>query len=105
MTPPGRQHATQPGESNRGGRSQDRAGVGGGWLGPLAARLLGCTRPPARTDVHHLVACADGGSNDLGNLVLLCRRHHVLWHLGKLDYPDLHIPWHPRGGSRASPAA
>ena len=27
--------------------------------------------------------------------MLLCRRHHVLWHLGTLDPQDLHIPWHP----------
>jgi len=29
------------------------------------------------------------------NLVLLCRRHHVLWHLGKLKLVDRHVPWHP----------
>jgi hypothetical protein len=27
------------------------------------------------------------------NLVLLCRRHHVLWHLGKLTLDQLHVPW------------
>ena len=71
--------------------------------GGCAAR--GCTRPPAMTDVHHLVAQADGGTHDLDNLVLLCRRHHVLWHLGRLNYPDLHIPWHPSSGGRSSAAA
>ena len=70
----------------------------------LAARDLGCvvrgcTRPPAMCDAHHLQARADGGATALGNLVLLCRRHHVLWHLGKLRLRDLHVPWHPDSGS------
>ena len=29
----------------------------------------------------------------LWNLVLLCRRHHVLWHRGRLTLEDLHVPW------------
>jgi hypothetical protein len=29
----------------------------------------------------------------LDNLVLLCRRHHVLWHLGKLGLDGLAVPW------------
>ena len=54
----------------------------------LAARdtgctARGCTRPPALCDAHHLV--------------LLCRRHRVLWHLGRLTLADLHAPWHPAG--------
>lgn len=66
----------------------------------LAARdggctVRGCTRPPAMTDVHHLVRRADGGQHVLDNLVLLCRRHHVLWHLGALHLRQLHVPWHP----------
>jgi hypothetical protein len=24
----------------------------------------------------------DGGHTDLDNLILLCRRHHSMWHLG-----------------------
>ena len=64
----------------------------------LAARDLGCaargcTRPPAACDAPHLIARADGGATDLHNLVLLCRRHHVLWHLGKTTLADLHVPW------------
>lgn len=64
----------------------------------LAARDLGCaargcTRPPAMCDAHHLTARADGGATTLSNMVLLCRRHHVLWHLGKLTHRDLHVPW------------
>lgn len=61
----------------------------------LGCAARGCTRPPAMCDAHHLVRRADGGSHDLDNLVLLCRRHHVLWHLGKITLADLHVPWHP----------
>jgi hypothetical protein len=57
------------------------------------------------TDVHHLVRQADGGSHDLDNLVLLCRRHHVLWHLGKTTLADLHVPWHPQASGAGPPAA
>jgi hypothetical protein len=53
----------------------------------------GCTRPPAFTDVHHLRHREDGGASSLDNLVLLCRRHHVLWHRGQLTLEDLHVPW------------
>ena len=64
----------------------------------LAARDLGCAargcpRPPGLCDAHHLQARADGGPTTLDNLALLCRRHHVLWHLGKIGLPDLHTPW------------
>jgi hypothetical protein len=70
----------------------------------LAARDLGCvargcTRPPAFCDAHHLTARADGGNTTLDNLVLLCRRHHVLWHLGQLTLADLHAPWLADTGS------
>ncbi|CAA9324084.1 MAG: hypothetical protein AVDCRST_MAG07-1425 [uncultured Frankineae bacterium] len=66
----------------------------------LAARDLGCvargcTRPPAQCDAHHLRARADGGPTTMDNLVLLCRRHHVLWHLGELQLHHLTVPWHP----------
>jgi hypothetical protein len=53
----------------------------------------GCTRPPAFCDVHHLVHLEHGGTTSLGNLVLLCRRHHVLWHRGTIGLHDLHVPW------------
>jgi len=53
----------------------------------------GCTRPPAFCDVHHLTHREHGGRTVVGNLVLLCRRHHVLWHLGKIHLYDLHVPW------------
>ena len=66
----------------------------------LAARDLGCTargctRPPAMCDAHHLTRRSDGGATTLDNLVLLCRRHHVLWHHGKLHLHHLTTPWHP----------
>ena len=73
----------------------------------LAARDLGCvvrgcTRPPAMCDAHHLLRQADGGLSVLGNLVLLCRRHHVLWHLGKIGLHHLEVPWHPDARPRVS---
>ena len=80
----------------------------------LAARDLGCTargctRPPSACDAHHLVRRVDGGATTLGNLVLLCRRHHVLWHKGKLRLLDLRIPWTtaapPDRGATGPPAA
>jgi hypothetical protein len=53
----------------------------------------GCGRPPAWCDAHHLVAWEDGGTTDLDNCVLLCRRHHVLWHQGLIGLLDLDLPW------------
>jgi hypothetical protein len=53
----------------------------------------GCTKPPAFCDVHHLRARADGGATDVGNLVLLCRRHHVMWHRQQLTITDLRVAW------------
>jgi hypothetical protein len=74
----------------------------------LAARDLGCTargctRPPALCDAHHLQHRADGGATTMDNLVLLCRRHHVLWHLGKLRLHHLSVPWHPDQQIEAPP--
>jgi hypothetical protein len=63
----------------------------------------GCTRPPAFCDVHHLRALADGGATEVDNLVLLCRRHHVMWHRGLLTLTDLRVPWllpQPRAPAR-----
>ena len=61
----------------------------------LGCAVRGCTRPPAMCDAHHLRSRADGGPTDIGNLVLLCRRHHVLWHLGKIGLHHLDVRWHP----------
>jgi hypothetical protein len=64
----------------------------------LAARdrgcvAKGCSRPPAFCDAHHLVSRADGGPTTVGNLVLLCRRHHGGWHRGEVGLTDLRVPW------------
>ena len=53
----------------------------------------GCTRPPAFTDLHQLIHRQDGGAITINNLELLCRRHHVMWHRGRLTLTDLHTPW------------
>jgi hypothetical protein len=42
----------------------------------------GCDMPPRWCDAHHMVHWIDGGHSDLDNLILLCRRHHSMWHLG-----------------------
>jgi hypothetical protein len=42
----------------------------------------GCDRPERWCDAHHLVPWVRGGHTDLDNLVLLCRRHHVICHEG-----------------------
>jgi len=48
----------------------------------------GCDRPPSWCDAHHIWHWVKDGPTDLWNLVLLCRRHHVLsheggWHLAR----------------------
>ncbi|SDG24363.1 HNH endonuclease [Lentzea fradiae] len=40
----------------------------------------GCTRPPKHCQAHHIRFWSEGGETNLGNLVLLCRRHHDLVH-------------------------
>jgi hypothetical protein len=42
-----------------------------------------CDAPARWCDVHHLVEWEHGGTTDLSNLVLLCRRHHVAVHEGR----------------------
>jgi len=42
----------------------------------------GCDRPPSWTEGHHLEHWVDGGTTDLANLILLCRRHHRAQHEG-----------------------
>jgi len=39
-----------------------------------------CERPARWSDVHHITPWLDGGTTDLTNLVLLCRRHHRMIH-------------------------
>jgi hypothetical protein len=43
-------------------------------------RFPGCDRPVAWCDAHHLVSWVQGGQTSLTNMILLCRRHHVLVH-------------------------
>jgi hypothetical protein len=40
----------------------------------------GCDAPPQWCDAHHVTHWADGGATEVGNLVLLCGRHHRLVH-------------------------
>jgi len=42
----------------------------------------GCDRPPSWCEGHHLRHWVDGGTTDLANLILLCRRHHRAQHEG-----------------------
>ena len=69
----------------------------------LGCAVRGCTRPPAMCDAHHLNRRWDGGETTMDNLVLLCRRHHVLWHLGKIQLHHLTVPWHPDQQQTAAP--
>lgn len=46
-------------------------------------RFPGCDRLPQWTDAHHIEHWIHGGETKLDNLVLLCRRHHMLCHEGK----------------------
>ena len=41
-------------------------------------RFPGCQQPPAACDVHHVVWRTWGGRDQLANLVLLCRFHHLI---------------------------
>jgi hypothetical protein len=43
----------------------------------------GCDAPHSWCDAHHIVHWTADGLTDLDNLVLLCRRHHVLCHEGR----------------------
>jgi hypothetical protein len=42
----------------------------------------GCDRRPGWCDVHHVVPVEEHGPTEEANLVLLCRRHHVVMHEG-----------------------
>jgi hypothetical protein len=55
-------------------------------------RWPGCDRPPSWCDGHHIDHWVNGGPTALGNLVLLCRRHHTRVHrkgvTARLDLAD-----------------
>ena len=44
-------------------------------------RFPSCDLPPSWCDAHHMKHWAKGGTTSVGNLVLLCRKHHRLVHL------------------------
>jgi Domain of unknown function (DUF222) len=43
-------------------------------------RFPGCDRPVSWCDAHHLKHWVHGGETSIWNMILLCRRHHVLVH-------------------------
>jgi hypothetical protein len=51
-------------------------------------RFPGCSQPHHWCDAHHIVHWARGGDTALGNLVLLCRRHHRMIHWGRF-HPEV----------------
>ena len=66
----------------------------------LVARDQGCTHrgcdaPAARCHAHHLTHWADGGGTEIGNLALLCPRHHRAWHRGQIGRHHLRLPGEP----------
>ncbi len=65
-------------------------------LRDLGCRFPGCDRPGDWCDGHHIRHWEDGGSTDLSNLVLLCRRHHRVihmkgWHLKLLPSATVEV--------------
>jgi hypothetical protein len=46
-------------------------------------RVPGC-RNATFVDVHHITARAEGGSNEVTNLIVLCGAHHLAVHRGEL---------------------
>jgi hypothetical protein len=61
-------------------------------------RFPGCDRPVAWTDAHHIRHWAAGGETVLGNLILLCRRHHRTVH-----EEEWRIAWDEEGRPVAIP--
>jgi hypothetical protein len=48
----------------------------------------GCDAPASWCDAHHVIHWADGGDTSLGNLTLVCRKHHTATHNGRTPPPD-----------------
>jgi hypothetical protein len=65
----------------------------------LLARDVGCVIPGCTVsgdacDAHHVEWWTRGGRTDLGNLALVCGRHHTEVHLGTWQIQMRHgIPW------------
>jgi hypothetical protein len=55
-------------------------------------RFPGCDRPPEWCEGHHVIHWEDGGPTNLGNLVLLCSKHHHVVH-----HRDWHLELKPDG--------
>ncbi len=56
--------------------------------GALVARdrhcaFPGCDRAPQWCDAHHIIPWWEGGATSTSNMILLCRNHHSLIHIGK----------------------
>ncbi len=62
--------------------------------------MPGCDRPASFCEGHHRWHWADGGPTTLSNLLLLCRRHHVLVH-----HPGWDIQLDPDGHPVFTPPA
>jgi len=56
--------------------------------------FVGCDRPAAWCEVHHVIPWLDGGPTDIDNMVLLCRYHHRHFEaLGWELFMQEGIPW------------
>jgi len=64
-------------------------------------RAYGCDCPGEYADVHHVWDWIKGGPTDMDNLVLLCRRHHTLFHkpgwTNELRADGAYVVTDPRG--------
>lgn len=49
----------------------------------------GCSRSARWCDIHHIIHWDDGGETEISNLCLLCRYHHTLVHLDRLDLTEV----------------
>ncbi|MDN5765440.1 MAG: HNH endonuclease [Humibacillus sp.] len=66
------------------------------WLRDGGCSFPGCSTPAQWTDAHHVRHWLHGGTTCLGNLALLCRRHHVYVHEKDLTatITDTSVTWH-----------
>ncbi|OFE17839.1 hypothetical protein BA895_13635 [Humibacillus sp. DSM 29435] len=66
------------------------------WLRDGGCSFPGCSTPAQWTDAHHVKHWVDGGTTCLGNLALLCRRHHGYVHDKRLTatITATGVTWH-----------